>query len=226
MQTATRPARAHAALFDEDFDTGATRRRTAEPPPPPPPTPAEIEAQVARAYGDGLSEGMARATADRAEITRRLLETIADQMQATRADVLEAADTAAAALSRLIFRCLTASFPALEKRLGPDDAATFARLIVESLYDVPQIVVRANPHAVPALTAAFDAFDTDLRARIEITPTDALSPGDTRISWGAGHATRDPDATWRRTLEALAGIGLAETSDLPHLIAQESKHDH
>lgn len=212
MQTTTQPRRP-SPLFAEDFD-GTPPRRTPEPPAPPPPTRAEVEAQLADSYGQGLSAGIARATADQAEVARRLLDSIASGLAAARADALAAAEEASGEIARLLVTCLTTAFPALSERLGPAQVASYAREVIRPLYGVPQITLRCSPHALAALDRELAGLEPDIRAAIEITPTDAMLPGDVRITWGVTVAERNSRALWRRMQDALAQTGVINLADI------------
>jgi flagellar biosynthesis/type III secretory pathway protein FliH len=210
-------SRRPSLLFAEDFGSPASRSppgRAAEPPAPPPPSREEIEAQLAESYSHGLSAGIARATADQAEMGRRLIGSIAAGIEAARAEALAAADAASEEIARLLVVCLTTAFPALAEKLGPPAAACFAREVVQPLYGVPRITLRCSPHALAAMERELAGLDEDIRAAIEITPTDAMMPGDVRISWGVAVAQRDSRALWRRMQDALAQTGVIDLADI------------
>jgi flagellar biosynthesis/type III secretory pathway protein FliH len=214
MHTATRSRLAASPLFTEDFDGPRPPRRAAAPSAPPPTSPEEIAAQLAAAYAEGLSAGIARAAADQDEMERRLSGSIVAGLEAARAEAHEAADVASTEIAQLLVTCLTTAFPALDERLGPAEAAAFAREILAPMYGEPQIALRCSPHAVPALEKVLAGFEEELRAAITITPTDAMLPGDVRITWGVAVARRDSRTIWRAMQEALAQAGVITLADI------------
>jgi hypothetical protein len=56
-------------------------------------------------------------------------------------------------------------------------------------------------------------LDPDLLAHVQTVECDAMSPGDVRIAWRNGAATRDAAALWQQVAAVLAPAGLlrAET---------------
>ncbi len=214
MHTTTRSRLAASPLFAEDFDGPAQPRCAAAPPPPPPPTREEVEALVATSYGEGLSADIARAAADQAEMQRRLLSAIAGGLDAARDEAQAAAHATSKEIAHLLVTCLATAFPALGEKLGPEEAAAFAREIVEPMFGEPAIALSCSPHALAALERALTGLEPALRAAITITPTDEMLPGDVRITWGVAVAQRDSRVLWRRIQEALAQAGVIALADI------------
>ena len=58
-------------------------------------------------------------------------------------------------------------------------------------------------------------FDAELSADIALLPTDALPPGDLRVTWAEGALIRDTGAICRAMQDVLAGLGLLDPTPDP-----------
>lgn len=218
----TGPTRARrrrpAILFAEDFDAlpGVTVLDDAEEPETPPPvfTEAEVTAARADAYAEGHRNGLAQAAADRAEVTRQMLGTIADRLDGAGAEAVRVAEESADALARLLLGTLATMLPALCARHGAAEVAALTRAVLPALAREPRVTIRLSPHVVRVVEQELDRLDPDLHARVSLSPTDTVAPGDARIAWQDGAASRDAAALWRKVAETLAPLDLLPPLDL------------
>lgn len=211
-------ARRPAILFAEDFDASPGITVLDEPPeepelpPPPPPPPAITEADVvaarADAYAEGHRNGLARAAADRAEVTRQMLGVIADRLQGARAEASRVAEEHANAVARLLLGTLATMLPALCARHGAAEVTALTRAVLPALVREPRVTIRISPHVVAAVEQELARLDPELHGRVSLVPTDAVTPGDVRIAWQDGTAIRDAASLWRNVAGALAPFDL------------------
>jgi flagellar biosynthesis/type III secretory pathway protein FliH len=193
-------------LFDEDFDLPSS---------PPEPeviqplfTAAELMAARDEAARDSHDSAVAEADASARVSTSRALVEIAAQLTAARADAASIAEQSAEAIARLLLDCFAAAFPALSARHGAGELAAMLREILPALHREPKITVRISPHLMPSMTEEIHGLDADLAARVRLIPTDAVAPGDARVTWENGAATRSSVSLWKQIESILAPAGL------------------
>jgi flagellar biosynthesis/type III secretory pathway protein FliH len=196
-------------LFDEDFDLPT---RQAEPEVI---LPVFSAAELASARDEATQEGRDLATAEAEASSRaassRCLAEIAAQMSAARAETATIAEESAEAIARLLLGCFATALPALSARHGAAELTALLRQLLPALRREPKIIVRINPHLVPAMTEEIHSLDADLSARVRLIPTDAVAPGDARITWDNGAASRDAASLWKQIENILAPAGLVNT---------------
>jgi flagellar assembly protein FliH len=211
-------ARRPAILFAEDFDAppGITvlddLPDEPPPPPPPPPPPAFTEADLTQAresaYAEGHRNGLAQAATDRAEVTRQMLDVIAGRLDGAGTAAAKVAEESAEVVARLLLGTLATMLPALCARHGAGEVAALTRAVLPALAREPRVTIRLSPHVVHAVEQELAGLDPELHGRVSLVPTDAVAPGDARITWQDGAAVRDADALWRTVAEALAPLDL------------------
>jgi flagellar biosynthesis/type III secretory pathway protein FliH len=193
-------------LFDEDFDLPT---RQAEPEVI---LPVFSAAELAAARDEATQEGRDLATAEAEASSRaassRCLAEIATQMSAARAETATIAEESAEAIARLLLGCFATALPALSARHGAAEVTAVLRQLLPALRREPKIIVRINPHLVPAMTKEIHSLDADLSARVRLIPTDAVALGDARITWDNGAASRDAASLWEQIENILAPAGL------------------
>ena len=196
-------------IFNEDFD------RPTAPAPPPVPTPSEpvysaADLQMARAEAlrDGHAAGLAEADGVTAALARHALLTIAESLDAAKAEATGIAEETAEAIAQLLMDAFAAAFPALCVRHAEAELRAIMRAVLPRLHEEPSIVVRASPHVTDALTDEIAAIDPDLLDRVRVIPTDAVPEGDVRIAWRAGNVRRDTAGLWNEIENVLAPAGL------------------
>ena len=199
-------------LFAEDFDL--------PPVPDAPPEPEVIEPtfsatelevvrtetwQAARA--DTLSEA---AAADHAVI-RQTVAAISAQLVTAREAANQVATQSAEAIARLLLDGLALALPALCARYGDGEVAAVIGAVLPALAQEPAITVRVNPLHALAVKRDIERLDPDLASRTRIAPVEDMAPGDVRVVWRNGSATRDTAALWDQVAEALGTVGLLGT---------------
>ena len=193
-------------LFDEDFDLPA------KPPEPevinPVFTAAELMAAREEAAQDSRDRAIAETEASARIASSRALAEIAAQITAAREEAAAIAEQSAEAIARLLLDCFATAFPALSARHGPGELAAVLREILPALHREPKITVRINPHLISSMTEEIHALDADLVARVRLIATDAVAPGDARVTWEHGAATRDAVSLWGQIESILAPVGL------------------
>ena len=156
---------------------------------------------------------LAEAEASVTRTASQALTVIAEQIAAARTEVASIAEQASEAIARLLIDCFAAAFPALSARHGPEEAAAVLRHLLPALHREPKITVRVSPLILEAMTKEITVLDPDLADHIRLIPTDAMAPGDARVTWEHGAATRDTASLWTQIESILAPVGLLNT---PH----------
>ncbi len=200
-------------LYAEDFDDdGESTPHAAEHPVPEPEiiepsfTSTELDVARAEARAAGRTEVEHGLAATRLHMLSLLATGIAD----SRAGARDAAMAAAESMAKLMLTILNLCLPAMCKSHGAAELSALAKTILPGLIDEPKIVVRVNPQMVPTMQAEVAALDFELAERIQVLPTDAVAPGDARISWGDGSVIRDAGSARRMVEDALASMGLLQ----------------
>ncbi len=201
-------------LFAEDFDAPAgvtvlDEAADEQQPSPPSFTEADLAAARAEAYAEGHRRGLAQAAADRAEVTRQLLATIAQRLQEGNGEAARAAEVAAEGVARLLLGTLAALLPSLFARHGAAEVAALAKALLPALHGETEVTVEVAPALVREVAHALEGLDLAQRAALTLRATETVAPGDVRILWRDGAAVRDGAALWRAVVEALAPFDLA-----------------
>jgi flagellar assembly protein FliH len=204
----------HGVLFAEDFDAppGVTVLDEAADevePPAPSFTEADLAAARAEAYAEGHRRGLAQAAADREEVTRQLLATIAERLQQAGGEAARAAETAAESVARLLLGVFAAVLPTLFARHGAAEVAALARAVLPALREEAAVTLEVSPLLAREVGHALEKLDAVTRAHTTLSVSEAVAPGDVRILWQDGAAVRDGAALWREVAEALAAFDLA-----------------
>jgi flagellar assembly protein FliH len=206
-------ARRPVILFAEDFDAPPGVTVFDDPPDGAEPvapafTEEELAAARADAYAEGHSNGLAKAAADRAEVTRQMLGVIVERLDGARAEAARVAEESADALARLLLGTLASVLPALCARHGAAEVVALTHAVLPALVREPRVTIRISPHVMRAVEQELGRLDPELHGRVSLVPTDAVVPGDVRITWQDGAAARDAAALWRDVADALAPLDL------------------
>ena len=177
--------------------------------------PAQMAAAKAASFDEGWAAGRAALLAEDAAGLRQAVETLSAELEAARQAARSIGEQAAEAVARLLLAALGVVMPALCASYGDAEANAVARIVLPALNGEPEIIIRAHPRTAPGLLAAIARIDPDLAARVRLTPTDAMAPGDLRIAWQDGLAVRDGAALWREVAAILLPQGLLATASAP-----------
>ena len=200
-------------LYAEDFDDDGLALATPEPQPGPEPEIIEpsfsaLELDAARA--EARQAGRAEAEHGLATSRNRLLAKLAEGVADARAGAFAAAEQAAEGVARCMLSALAACLPALCEQHGAEELRVLVRTLLPALSEEPRITMRVNPDMAPAMQAEIDALDAEIAERIHLLPTDSVAPGDARISWTEGTATRDASRARAAFEQGLASLGLLQ----------------
>jgi hypothetical protein len=195
------------SLYAEDFDlpVRAAGPATASP------TfgPAELAAVRAEAWATGHTVGLAEAVADHEAALGRAARSTAEQIAAVQTEALRQAEAHAEAVARLWLSTLASLFPALCARHGEAEAQALAKLVLPGLAGEPMITLRADPLFAQHLAEEIEALESLGPGRIRIVANETALPGDIRISWSSGVASRDATELWEQVAAVLADAGLS-----------------
>jgi hypothetical protein len=197
------------ALFAEDFDLPET---TPEPEAVDPVfAPGEVAAARETAWRDGYAAGLQKAAESDVAATRQAIAAIAEQLAAERDAAAIRADQSAEAIARLLIDSLGVAFPAICAQYGDAEVRAVVRIVLPGLRQEQAVTVRAHPRTATALAQEIARLDPDLTAHIQTVACDAMPPGDVRIAWRSGSATRDAAELWRQVASVLMPAGLQMT---------------
>jgi flagellar biosynthesis/type III secretory pathway protein FliH len=200
-------AHAPGALFAEDFDmpaTAATDSAAADPVY----SACELAAAREAAWRSGHDAGLREAAAGDAAATAAAVRAVAERFAAEGNLAAAHVEQSAEAIARLLLDSLAAMFPALCARYGEPEVRAVVRAVLPALTQEPAITIRANPVTAVAVSQEVARLDPELAAHVQLAKCDAMPPGDVRIAWHNGAATRDAAALWQEVAAILAPAGL------------------
>ncbi len=204
----TPPAALGRSLFDNDFDLPPAPESREEPEIIEPTfSLAEYEAARGEAFSAGQAQEREVAEAAMRAADRRVLEAIAEGLDAASAAAERVAEEAACGIGGLLLDTLAALFPALCSRFGEAETQAVIRIVLPVLRQEPRATVRVPPSLVASIVETITSIDADLIARIDIEPDPALPLGDVRVTWRNGEARRDARALWRDIGDILGQTG-------------------
>lgn len=206
-------------LFEEDFDL---------PPPVPEPEPAlepeliepvftaaELAAARAEAWREADAQARDELAAASETAARTALAGLGAQFIQAAAEARTIAESTAEAIAHLVLAGFAAAFPALCARHGDAEVQAVLRRLLPSLYNEPKVTIRVAAATLPAAVEELARLDPDLTAQVQVLPAEGLLPGDVRVAWRAGQATRDTTRLWQEIEEILAPAGLLPSGTAP-----------
>ena len=200
-------------LYAEDFDDEGGVTVVAEESPAAQPevieplfTAAELEAACAEARAAGRMEAEHGLAASRTHMLGLLVAGMADGRAGARAAAMEAAGS----IAKCMLSALAACLPAMCQQHGVAELNALCRAVLPGLVDEPKIVVRIHGDMIPGMQAELADLDFELAERIQLLATEAVMPGDVRISWADGSVTRNAGKARQLVEDALASLGLLE----------------
>ncbi len=199
-------------LFLEDFEAP-------EVPPAPEPvvmpplfTDADLAQACAEAQAAGYERGLAQARDESAEATRRAIEAIASALSTASDTVARTAECHADAMAALLMGSLRTALPTLCQGFGAQEAAAIATLLRPGLCRYPAVRVCANRETRPelerALCSGLRELAGDLCERLSFVDAPDVAPGDVRLEWDTGAASRDTERIWTDIAAVLSPLGL------------------
>ena len=199
-------------LFAEDFDRPDPITE------PPAAEPVFSGADVAAAHEAGWREGheasLQEAAASDSAAARQALTTLIASFEAERDAAAARAEASAEAIARLLMDSLAAMFPTLCARYGDKEARAIVRTLLPALSEEMAITIRAHPRTAAAISQEITLLEPELAEHVQLTDCDAMPPGDVRITWRNGTATRNARALWQQVAAVLAPAGLVH-ADAP-----------
>ena len=168
------------------------------------------EARVA-AWHDGHSAGLREAAADSVAAVHETVTAIATQLAAEREVAAARDEQSAASIARLLLDSLDAAFPTLCEQYGVAEVRSLVRIVVPALTQEPCITVRVHPRTAAAVAEEIARLDPELLTRVQTVACDSMAPGDVRVIWRNGAATRDAAVLWEQVMRTLGAI--KETTD-------------
>ena len=203
-------------LFADDFDMPAAPR-----PDPeiiePSFTAAELVAAREQAWAEGREAALREAAEQHETALHASAGKLAEQLESLVNDLRQDAEQRAEALAGLLLEMLAALFPTLCAAHGEQEAMALVRALMPGLARMPAVTIRANPHFAAKLAREIERTDRMDPDAITVVPTDSIPPGDVRLLWADGGASRDAAEAWLRVSRVLTEAGFA----LPDYFGQE-----
>ena len=201
-------------LYAEDFDDEVAVHQfsvVAELDPPDPMfTAAELDHARLAAAEAARAETMAAAELTALHGRGAALAGISEGLARLTEDVGAELERATDELARTVLGMLCAALPSLMDKTASRELSALLHRLLPGLHAEKQVTVRMNPHAAGAIGSDLEQLDEQTRARIVLVPTDALAPGDLRVSWHEGRLLRDTAAIHNAAQQILASVGVAE----------------
>lgn len=196
------PARPRGLLY-RDLSDAALRA-------PPPITYSRDDLAEAErdGYRDGYAAAHAEAAQSRAAAETAALAAVASAMQEARGEVAGVAERTARAFAKLALAAMRATMPELMRRHAHLEISALVAEVLPGLAREPAIRVEVAPALAPGVGAKLASIDGGASERIVVVGCPGLPPGDVRIAWSAGRASREPSAVWGQVLAAFDEEGL------------------
>lgn len=169
---------------------------------------AEVEAVRAAAHAEGAAAERARILAEGEATRLRSLDSLAEAFQGASEAARVAAEEVAEGLAQAVLSIVAAGLPTLCADHGEREARALIQSLLPTLGAEPRITVRLNPHLLDATRDVLAGLDPEIAAAIQLVPTDAMLPGDVRVSWEGGSCQRSAAAACAAVRDALAPLGL------------------
>ena len=200
-------------LYAEDFDEDGLQPGVFDPQPGPEPeiieprfSAAELEAARAEARQVGRGEAEDGLAASRIQLVAKLVDGLGE----ARAGAFAAAEQAAEGVARCMLSALAACLPALCEQHSAGELRMLVRTLLPALSEEPRIIVRVHSDTMAAMQEEMSSLDAEIGERVHLLATDAIAPGDARISWAEGSATRDASRSRAAFEQGLALLGLLQ----------------
>ena len=201
-------------LYAEDFDdelSGGGTLLGAEPEQPEPLfTGADLDDARLAAADTARTETLASAELAALQDRSAALARISEGLGHLTAGIAAEIERSTEELARTVLCLLAAALPSLMDKTAAREVSALLHRLLPGLHAEKQVTVRVNPHVAGAIESDLAQLDEDARTRILLVPTDALAPGDLRVSWHEGRLLRDTAAIRNATHKILASIGCTE----------------
>ena len=224
-------------LFAEDFDdlpAPASAPEPEQPPPAPMLTEADVEAARREGHAAGLHAARQQAWMHLAEATAVVCRSVSEQLPADlaqrEADLAEMSE----AIARLFFAALAAQLPSLALRHAASEITHLVRDMMGDLALDCAMTVAVAPALLDELRSALSSLPHDLARRIVLQADPRVEPGDARLDWEAGAATRQTRKVQQalddalRTLDLLPKLKpaapLQDAAPIQHSERREAEH--
>ena len=193
-------------LFAEDFDGAPTQAQSVPEVIAPVFTTAELSMARTDAWTEGHEAGLAEAAIEHSAALRNVAHSIAEQLAGIREAAHRQAEVHAEAVANLLLDTLGTLFPEFCSRHGEFEAQALIRVVLTGLDQEPVITLRAD--RVLAMFLADEIGKANEPSRINVITSEMEMPGDVRITWQNGSASRQASVLWEQVAAVLGGIGL------------------
>lgn len=204
-------------LFAEDFDAPAPPAAVIEPAiepvvdeivPEDPTVPTiDLERLTGAARDEGFAAGVRTAEAGLEAQRVALLDTIAHHFAALQDQALALADNRAETIAKAAMSILLGCVPSVSDHLAEDELRRSLRLVLPGLSDEAHVSVMVSP-SQEALARSTLVACLDPKVRVTLSTSAELRPGDVRVAWQDGSATRELARLHLQMTERLRALDL------------------
>ncbi|MEX2452271.1 MAG: FliH/SctL family protein [Rhodospirillales bacterium] len=165
------------------------------------PTFSEEEVAAARdeGFAAGKEQGIRETLAGAEQTTATALESITEKIngmfrrqdEANTSAVRDAINVAAAITRKM--------FPHFSNRGAAEEVEQVIQSIMEKVIDEPRLTITVSASLHENISARLGPIisETGFEGKVVLNAEETLPPGDCRIEWGTGTASRDTEALWR-----------------------------
>ncbi len=172
----------------------------------------DVERRCAIAREDGFAAGYAVAEEQAASEHSLVCAKIRTELEQLRADACSQRSSDIEVVANAVFSVLAESLPTFCGRLGHEEVRAALRSVLSSVVHEPQLTI--------AVSAELEAtVRDDLKVaggpanRIDVTTCPDMLPGDLRVTWDHGSASRNTREIRRRLLDQLEVLGFLPTRE-------------
>lgn len=186
--------KAEKFLFDVNrFDDEYIEEVEEEEPPPPVFSEDELAAAKEAAFAQGKQQGLNEANASRETHISGVLDKIAKEFETLyAAEQLRAAQYEAESVS-LCYVVFKKLFPILNEKHGLDEIMAIIKNVLESQRAQQEIIIDVHTDDVESIEKRLEPLGQELQnnCKISVRASETLGPGDCKMSWNDGGASRN-----------------------------------
>ena len=197
-------------LYAEDFDASAPAGAPEPELIEPMFTLADLDHAKAQAASSAGAEALASAELSALQDRSSALDAIAAGLLAGQDAIAAEIARDTHAVSQAMLALLSAALPSLMDGTARREVSGLMQRLLPGLYGEKRVTIRLNPHVIDMVDQDLRTLNEDARARIVLVPTDALAPGDMRVSWEGGSFVRDTRALHDAAREIITASGMED----------------
>ncbi len=216
--TAFSKAETFGILFAEDFDDDFSDERasaTATPVPEPEIiepvfSAAELEAAKQEGFANGYAAALENSEEQRRAVASHAVLKVETLLERVREESTVAVERSIDSIAKLIFATIASLMPNLCARHDAGEIASLVRDLIVSLTPEQSLKVTVAPEIADDVRSALGILSSDAARRVAIATHGDMEPGDVRLAWDAGAASRSSRQVQKAIIAVLDQLGLLE----------------